>query len=317
MPSVPETPVPPAMIATTGGTELAQQIVDYLLQILGSPRHKDETIPEQLRAVKNIEQLSALAWSIRKISLALANGDLEYTTHERGVVIGGLKALQSNLRHLTWQAKQIAVGDYSHRVDFIGEFSESFNIMTEQLANRITTLANTSEKYRNQSFRDHLTGIYNRVAFMHYAQTTLGRLREENSLSTLIITDIDKFKHVNDHYGHLCGDEVLRAFTKCLLVGIRPSDLICRYGGEEFLILLPDIPLASGRAVAERLRLNVADLRISHGGQQLTITASFGLTEISGAPDKSSFNDFITNIISRADVNLYKAKEAGRNRVVG
>lgn len=317
MSSVPKSSAP-APAFPDGGTELAEKVVDYLLRVLSSPRHKDETSPEELRVVKNLEQLSSLAWAIRKMSLALAQGDLNSASAEKGVVIGGLKALQSHLKHLTWQAKQIASGDYSHKVDFIGEFSEAFNLMTEQLASHITQLVRTSEEYKDKSFHDPLTGLYNRMAFMHHAENVLCE-RRAKAASTLIITDIDKFKHVNDRYGHLCGDEVLKAFAACLLDCIRPSDLCCRYGGEEFLILLPYTPLVSGLLVAERVRSAVEKAVIAFENTNLSITASFGLSEVEagGKAGDFTFADFIAQSISRADANLYQAKESGRNRVIG
>ena len=314
MPSLPESSVPPAA-SPDGGTELAAKAVDYLLRVLASPKHKDEDLPAELRAIKNMEQLSALAWAIRGLSLALGRGDLEYLSPEKGIVIGGLKALQSNLKHLTWQAKQIATGDYSHKVDFIGEFSEAFNLMTEQLANHITRLVNTRDEYKDKSFRDPLTGLYNRMAFMHYAEKILLQL-EAGYPSSLIITDIDKFKNVNDHYGHLGGDMVLKVFAACLLEGIRPGDLCCRYGGEEFMILLPHTVLASGLLIAERLRAKVAALTIPFNTFFISVTASFGVSEID-SKTAAAFTDLITAAISRADGNLYKAKESGRNRVIG
>jgi len=295
---------------------MAEEVVNYLLQVLSSSRHKVETLPDKLRAIKNFEQLSALAWGIRKMSLALGKGDLDYSSEERGIVIGGLKSLQSNLKHLTWQAKQIAKGDYSHRVDFMGEFSEAFNLMTRQLASHITTLVKTSKEYKDKSFQDPLTGIYNRMAFMHYAEEILREI-EAGASSILIIADIDKFKSVNDRYGHPCGDTVLKAFAACLVDCIRPSDLCCRYGGEEFLMLLPRASLASGLVVAERVRSMVERMVVSFENTNILLTASFGVSEIGGKASGASFADFIAVGISRADANLYKAKELGRNQVVG
>ncbi|MDR3176976.1 MAG: GGDEF domain-containing protein [Desulfovibrio sp.] len=295
---------------------LESEVVDYLLQVLGSPRFKAEAAPEELQGVKNLDDLVVLVWAIRKLALALSKGDLEYATDARGVVIGGLKALQSNLKHLTWQAKQIAGGDYSHKVDFIGEFSESFNLMTEQLSNRITRLVDISEEYKDKSFKDALTGIYNRSAFMHYAQDVLCNVKEGDA-SSLIITDIDRFKLFNDVHGHLCGDEVLKAFAARLSGSMRPSDICSRYGGEEFLMLLPGTPLAPALTISERLRSGVEAMEIKFDGKLLKITASFGVAEIFRKPDHMSFETYIADGIRRADANLYKAKEAGRNRVVG
>lgn len=316
MPSPPKSSVSPPAPAD-GGMELAATAVDYLLRVLTSPRLRDEGLPKELMAIKSMEQLAALAWAIRKLSLALGNGNLEYASPEKGVVIGGLKALQSNLKHLTWQAKQIAGGDYRHKVDFIGEFSESFNLMTEQLATRIMRLVNTRDEYRNKSFHDPLTGVYNRTAFMHYAEQSLLRQEPGVPSSSLIITDIDKFKNVNDHHGHLAGDLVLKIFANCLMKDIRPDDLCCRYGGEEFLLLLLHTPLASGLIIAERLRAKVAALTIPFENILIPITASFGVSEIDGQVTDTNFNDLITAALGQADVNLYKAKQSGRNKVIG
>ncbi|MDR2800715.1 MAG: GGDEF domain-containing protein [Desulfovibrio sp.] len=308
----------PPQAGTEAGDRLAlvAGLVDYLLQVLGSPRLKVETAPEELQGVKNLEELNTLAWAIRKMALSLSKGDLEYATDARGVVIGGLKAMQSNLKHLTWQAKQIAGGDYSHKVDFIGEFSEAFNLMTSQLSNRIMRLVDISEEYKDKSFKDALTGIYNRSAFMHYAQDVLCNVKEGDA-SSLIITDIDKFKLFNDVHGHLCGDEVLKAFAARLSGSMRPSDICSRYGGEEFLMLLPGTALAVAMLIAERLRSGVEAMEINFEGKLLKITASFGVAEIFRKPDHMSFETYIADGIRRADVNLYKAKEAGRNRVIG
>ncbi|MDR1489004.1 MAG: GGDEF domain-containing protein [Desulfovibrio sp.] len=315
---------PPAAADTVrqSGTEaesrnaLESGIVDYLLQVLGSPRFKIETAPEELRGVKNLEDLVALAWAIRKMALALSKGDLEYATDARGVVVGGLKALQSNLKHLTWQAKQIAGGDYSHKVDFIGEFSEAFNLMTSQLSHRIMRLVDISEEYKDKSFKDALTGIYNRSAFMHYAQDVLCNVKEGDA-SSLILTDIDKFKLFNDVHGHLCGDAVLKSFAARLSGSMRPSDICSRYGGEEFLMLLPGTSLAMALVIAERLRSGVEAMEINFEGKLLKITASFGVAEIFRKPDHMPFESYIADGIRQADANLYKAKEAGRNRVEG
>ncbi|MDR2668514.1 MAG: GGDEF domain-containing protein [Desulfovibrio sp.] len=297
------------------GTALAAAVVEHLLQVAVSPRFKDETTPEALRGIKNFEQLLAITWATRKMTLALSKGDLEYYTPEKGIIIGALKAFQSNLKHLTWQTQRIAGGDYSHKVSFLGEFSEAFNYMAVQLAQRITLLKSTSEEYKNLSYRDALTGIYNRKAFMHFAEEVFTTLKPE--VSTLIITDIDKFKAFNDVHGHLCGDEVLKLFADYIAHALRPGDICSRYGGEEFLMLLPGMPLSVGLSIGERLRAGVEKLRLNFAGKELQITASFGVCETSPMPEGVPFDEFIRAGIGRADANLYKAKESGRNRVVG
>jgi two-component system cell cycle response regulator len=187
--------------------------------------------------------------------------------------------------------------------------------LTLQLAQRISSLTKASEEYRNMSYRDALTGIYNRKAFMQFAEEVFTATRP--AMSTLIIADIDRFKVFNDTYGHLCGDEVLKLFATHIARALRPDDLCCRYGGEEFLMLLPGMSLNLGMVVAERLRAGVEKLRLRFAGHELQITASFGVCETGSTPGYLPFNDFVCSCISRADANLYKAKEGGRNMVVG
>ncbi|MCL1916278.1 MAG: diguanylate cyclase [Desulfovibrionaceae bacterium] len=255
--------------------------------------------------------------SIRYMVQALTNGNLEYPCQERGFIAGSLKAFQSNLRHLTWQASRIAVGEYHHRVSFMGDFSVAFNKMTEQLDSTINSLTSLSEKYKDLSYHDLMTGYYNRAGFFKYATDMLGAPSVIPRNSTLIITDIDHFKKFNDTHGHLCGDEVLKAFTVKIRSLLRSHELCCRYGGEEFIIFMPNTPIKAGMAIARRLRAAVEGMSLEFGGEKLNITASFGVTEVGEVPEGVSVEDFLTQRIHDADELLYEAKSSGRNRVVG
>ncbi|MDR2604322.1 MAG: GGDEF domain-containing protein [Desulfovibrio sp.] len=294
---------------------LADEAVEYLLQVIAAPQCSNETPPEALRGIRNFEELLSIAWGIRKMSAALSDGNLDYSPPVQGITIDALKSFQGKLRRLAWQIKQIAGGDYGNKEFFIGECAEALNHLTLQLTQRISSLTQASEEYRNMSFRDALTGIYNRKAFMHFAEEVFSTARP--AVSTLIITDIDRFKLFNDTYGHLCGDEVLKLFATHIAHALRPDDICCRYGGEEFLMLLPGMPLTLGLVVAERLRSGVEKLRLRFAGHELRITASFGVCETGPTPDNLPFSDFVGSCISRADANLYKAKAGGRNMVVG
>jgi two-component system cell cycle response regulator len=169
-------------------------------------------------------------------------------------------------------------------------------------------MADKEELERLATF-DSLTGLYNRRAILSklYELINLAnRYREDFSLSML---DIDHFKKVNDHYGHLAGDEVLEQIARSIHRNIRDTDIVGRYGGEEFIIILPKTNLSSSWVVAERLRsiIEKANLKDS-GGNVFTITVSQGLVGWERDEDAAS-------LISRADEALYKAKEKGRNRV--
>jgi diguanylate cyclase (GGDEF)-like protein len=121
--------------------------------------------------------------------------------------------------------------------------------------------------------------------------------------------DLDHFKKINDRFGHLCGDAVLAHVGQRMHAVLRGSDTKCRYGGEEFLVLLPDTPLSGARRVAEMLRKDLEQRPVRWNDQTLVVTASFGIAEM--VPGEDTAN----TIIARADAALYHAKQNGRNCV--
>jgi diguanylate cyclase (GGDEF)-like protein/PAS domain S-box-containing protein len=159
---------------------------------------------------------------------------------------------------------------------------------------------------------DPLTGCLNRRAFFKRADAIFSEAELRLRTLTCIMTDIDHFKSFNDRYGHAVGDEVLRHVAGALARHLRPQDLLCRYGGEEFCILLRDTDEEAGMAVAERIRSGIekdvgaAIMSVPH----LTVTSSFGLADLDSRPAN------INELIKHADGALYAAKRSGRNRVV-
>jgi diguanylate cyclase (GGDEF)-like protein len=162
---------------------------------------------------------------------------------------------------------------------------------------------------RDNSIKDSLTGCFLRAHSLDVIDAELRRARRNQMPASLIMFDLDHFKDVNDRYGHLCGDAVLSAIGKRMKEVLRGSDLKCRYGGEEFLVLLPETPLHGARRVADTLRREIADRPIPWAGEGLTVTASFGLAQTQ--PGEVN----VEAVISRADQALYRAKEDGRNCV--
>ena len=157
------------------------------------------------------------------------------------------------------------------------------------------------------SVTDQLTGIYNRRKFELELEHELSRAsRYENSL-TLIVIDIDLFKQVNDTYGHQVGDKVLISVANLIKDNIRRSDILARWGGEEFIIMSTQTALAGALTLAEKVRGLLASCKMDVVG---CITASFGVAEYRQ-------NESTESLFKRADTLLYKAKEAGRNRVEG
>ena len=162
---------------------------------------------------------------------------------------------------------------------------------------------------KENSVRDALTGCFTRGHALDVIDAELRRARRSQMPVSMIMFDLDHFKDVNDRHGHLCGDAVLSAVGKRMKEVLRGSDLKCRYGGEEFLVLLPETPLHGARRVAETLRKEIADRPVPWAGDALTITASFGLAQ--ALPGEVN----VQAVIARADQALYRAKDDGRNCV--
>lgn len=159
---------------------------------------------------------------------------------------------------------------------------------------------------------DELTGLYNRRYFDRHLALMLDKARDQERDMALMLIDMDFFKAVNDTHGHDTGDAVLREFAGRLRRNIRGVDLACRFGGEEFVVLMPDTDYRQAQGVAERVRNAVAERAFDLGGpgRPLAVTVSVGLAL------NESQDDVPETILKRADVALYRAKREGRNRVV-
>jgi len=171
----------------------------------------------------------------------------------------------------------------------------------------ITKIKEKSNLLEYQASHDKLTGLFNRNKFDEIYSKELKRAKRYNNNLSMILFDIDNFKSVNDNFGHQIGDEVLKEISKVLLNNIRETDICVRWGGEEFLILLPQTDLFGAQAVAEKLRTNIKEEPLTQ--KQLIITASFGVSQMNELDDENLF-------VSRCDKLLYKAKNSGKDIVV-
>ncbi|HTP97358.1 MAG TPA: diguanylate cyclase [Burkholderiales bacterium] len=158
--------------------------------------------------------------------------------------------------------------------------------------------------------RDGLTGIFNRRCLESELSKEFDRCRRYGSPLSLILFDLDDFKRINDTHGHLAGDEVLRVIAQRVAKNVRSMDIFGRYGGEEFVVILPATDLDGAEAAAEKLRSIVAATPVTFGEQRLAVSASFGIAE--AAPDLTSYEA----LLDRADSALYLCKSKGRNCVM-
>lgn len=317
-------------------------LVDYIHAMLHAP--VPPAMPEGLADAEGLVKVHEYLLGLRQLLEDFAKGDLSGDIRLRGILAGRLKALQANLLHITWQIQQVAAGDFTQRVDFMGEFSVAFNSMVKQLdASRtgllqkeeeltqltmvlqdevaqkgraLAALKESEASFRYMAEHDALTGILNRRSFYDVALMELKRAKMLGYHCALVIFDIDHFKQFNDTYGHLEGDQALKHVTNTIASGLRQGDIFARYGGEEFVCLLSLVNRPQGDVVIERLRKLIEESPVPTQHGDVSITASIGMVSI--PPDFGELRDvaFLEEALSYADVALYEAKGGGRNRLV-
>ncbi len=183
-----------------------------------------------------------------------------------------------------------------------------------QIVNQIAVMLDKAiiyKKAKELAFTDELTGIFNRRYFNQRYNRELGRARRYKRALSILMIDIDHFKQFNDTHGHLMGDEVLRKMSRVFESNLRKADIFCRYGGEEFVVILPEINLQQAMLVGEKLRRTMETFRfVDKRKMDKKITISVG---VASYPENECNSE---EILNKADKALYQAKQQGRNRVI-
>jgi len=238
--------------------------------------------------------------------------------------------LASRLRSLepTRQIPILLIGDAEDSDRFIKALELGVNdylvrpIDEQELVARVRTqvrrkryqdrLQATFLRHLSMALTDSLTGLHNRRYLSSHLDSLMGRMSDSEKPVSLLMIDVDHFKKVNDTYGHGAGDEVLREVGQRILRNIRGFDLAVRFGGEEFVVVMPDTPISVALGVAERLCEKMAEepVHISDSQDKIAVTLSIGVAECRDGGDDGE------RLLKRADEALYEAKKAGRNRVV-
>ena len=233
--------------------------------------------------------------------------------HAKGESIGEMALLEGTVR----SASVIAIENV-HLLEIDRKnFFELLRVSTyfsqsimRLLSARLRDTSDAVQRETMQKIRDPLTSLYNRYYMDDALKHELERAKRVQYPVSLIMMDIDHFKKVNDTYGHLTGDQVLKSLGKLLLTQVRRVDIACRYGGEEFIIILPEVSIESALDRAEIIRSDYEKLYVEYKGHKLHGTLSLG---VACFPDHGRSSD---QLIQAADIALYKAKTGGRNRVI-
>jgi diguanylate cyclase (GGDEF)-like protein len=216
----------------------------------------------------------------------------------QGELVGSLNMASSN-------AERFAI---DRSTDFVERLADIFSICLENALNH--------ERLNLIGLTDPLTGIFNRRYLETRCQEEIAHVRRHRSRLCAMFLDIDKFKRINDSYGHIMGDEVLRKVATLIKSELRSNDVLARYGGEEFVVLLPQTELHHTCEIAERIRCAIAAHPFRFDGRnELQVTISIGVAQIPVEPEGSDL-DIAHKLLASADEALYLAKESGRNKVV-
>jgi len=312
------------------------RLVALLREYLQSKNPPGEAPPE-LAGIDGLPELYADMVALRDILIAVSRGDLSRPMDARGYLPGVVKELQAGLKHLTWQTQMIARGDFTQRVDFLGEFSEAFNAMVAHLSMSVkalnkangdllgeieerkgveAALRESEERFRRLSITDPLTGLHNRRHFFETAEAEIERAHRYGSDLSLCLYDIDSFKSINDTHGHDVGDVALRMIADASRKAARRIDVVARYGGEEFAVVFPATGIREAGIAAERFRSAIETTPLHCGKGTIRVTASFGVAAFDPASlSGGTYAESLQRVIRQADEALYRAKRSGKNRV--
>jgi len=320
---------------------IAHQVLQYVERLQNDA--KEPAIPESFANDADFLNYHKKTLELRQVIGAFAKGDLSVPVTTKGFIAGACKALQANLRHMIWKVQQIEAGDYSQRIDFLGEFSVSFNKMVERLDTTIEELRQKEEaltmlavslqkearrrsaalhelKKSEQRFkylaqRDPLTDLFNRRSFFSFAELGVQSASTLKAPCCVCLLDVDHFKRFNDTFGHLEGDRALQHIVQSCQSRLRESDLMGRYGGEEFIFLFSNMAGEQGLDTADRIRHAIEHSAFTfENGDTTFLTASVGVAVILPDDQMTDSAKKLRLGIARADAALYEAKIQGRNR---
>ena len=275
-----------------------QEVVERIFQLEAEVVKSFEQTGEILDSNEGFESVlgSELDGLQQSMDVARNLEDLKQMIARRLAVID--KALKKK------QAKDKAIQEVAAR--HRDEFKTGFSKLRKEL-DKATANAKELEEELNI---DQLTGAYNRRAYEKRIQEEMDRFKRYGTTFSLLMIDADKFKNINDKYGHAIGDKCLKEIIKRTIPQLRANDMLARWGGEEFVVIMPETVLAGARDAAEKIRRTIEKIEFVYREETVKVTVSIGLTEVEKTDETHQ------KVFERADIALYQAKKNGRNQVV-
>ncbi|WP_219063284.1 GGDEF domain-containing protein [Pseudomonas sp. UMAB-08] len=297
---------------------LLDDLVVLMLAITDSGQHEFEVYLKQLNERLESFQSSLQAASEGQADSCSVARDMQNELREQ---VDGLQssvqdaADLDSLKHVLENRLEGLLGTMDQHQQQRDEREQEVAARLQGLANRVATMEQEAqgfrvhlEEQRQKALVDPLTGLPNRAAWSERLEQEVG-LRQKNGNELLLgMLDLDYFKRINDNYGHLAGDKVLKIIATELRKRLRPGDFIARFGGEEFVLLIPHTSMPDGMALMNKLRRAIEACPFHFKGEPVTVTISVGITAF-GVGERSEW------VLKRADEALYRAKDEGRNRI--
>ncbi len=276
-----------------------KEIREQIKQLVREKEHIEEEYIDSLQTKLN-KALKALVYTITTFSTS-SNSYVNVFQGHIDEINDAISSKNIDVDELSKRLIGIAVKIKDTTISMKNEIEE-YSRKLKESQQMIEDLKEKLRKAQENLIIDPLTGVYNRRGLFHFLRVEISRAERYKQPLSIIMADLDHFSNVNNTYGHLAGDMVLKGFCKTIKSIIRTSDIAARYGGEEFIIILPNTDLESAYLVAEKLRNAVSKLKFKYRDTIFSITSSFGVAEYREG-------DTVESLIKRADAALYKAKE--------
>ena len=297
--------------------------LDAVSVVLLDPQHEIRHLlmaggdrPEEFRQIAFVDSLVGLAPQLAALhkpwlgSFVAADHQLLFPTTAavKSIALLPLPRNEHAIGALCFGSRDPARFTHDHATDFLGHMGAVAAVCLENAVNRARLL--------RAGITDFLTGWHNRRYLHQRMREELARAQRRGAPSACLMIDIDHFKGINDAYGHLIGDSVIKEFTHRIEMQMRSMDTAARYGGDEFAILLPEATAASAAKLAERIRVAVANEPFVLTDQvQRNLSASIGVAVLAPSRDDNDLKSLADRLLADADAALYRAKALGRNRV--